>query len=95
MDANCISCHVSGGIADAILHLNSGESFAALVNQPSVQDASLTHVVPGDSASSLLFQKVSSDSPPVGARMPLGGAALSRSDIDLIANWIDQGAVNN
>lgn len=94
-NANCIVCHATGGIADAIMHLNTGESFAALVNQPSVQNANLTRVVPGNSAGSLLFQKISSNSPPVGARMPLGMAPLSQSDIDLITNWINQGALNN
>ncbi len=94
-DASCIVCHVSGGIADAIMHLNAEESFDASVGQPSVQDASLTRVVAGDSSTSLLFQKVSSDSPPVGARMPLGGAPLSDADIALIRDWIDQGAANN
>lgn len=93
-DTNCTVCHISGGIADTIMHLNAEEAFDALVGQPSVQDASLTRVVAGDSSTSLLFQKVSSDSPPVGDRMPLGGA-LSDADIALIRDWIDQGAENN
>ena len=94
-NANCIVCHTRGGFADAIMHLNADESFAALVGQPSVQDASLPRVVPADSSASLLFLKVSSDSPPVGSRMPLGGAPLSQADIALIRDWIDQGAPNN
>jgi hypothetical protein len=94
-DASCISCHATGGIADLILHLNSGESFAALVNAASVQNAALTLVVPSNSTSSLLLQKVSSGSPPVGARMPILGFPLSQADLDAIENWIDQGAMNN
>ena len=94
-DANCTVCHVSGGIADTIMHLNAEESFDALVGQASVQDASLTRVVAGDSGTSLLFEKVSSNSPPVGARMPLDGAPLSDADIALIGDWIDEGAANN
>ena len=94
-DANCIQCHIAGGIADQIMHLNSGESLAALVNTPSVQNPSLTRVVPGDSASSLIFQKISQDSPPVGSRMPLGGPFLDNSTINLIRDWIDQGALDN
>ena len=94
-DANCTVCHISGGIADTIMHLNAEEAFDALVGQPSVQDASLTRVVAGDSSASLLFEKVDSNSPSVGARMPLGGAALSDADIALIRDWIDQGAENN
>jgi hypothetical protein len=33
--------------------------------------------------------------PPVGGRMPLNYPALGQSDIQTIANWIDQGALNN
>lgn len=97
-DANCIVCHASNSInvtADAIMHLNAEESFEALVGQASVQDASLTRVVAGDAGTSLLFEKVSSNSPPVGARMPLDGAPLSDADIALIGDWIDEGAANN
>ncbi len=75
--------------------LMAQESFAGLVNQPSVQDDSLTLVVPGDSASSLLVNKIESSNPQVGVRMPLFGLALSQSEINLIKNWIDQGALNN
>jgi hypothetical protein len=96
--ANCAVCHRPGGIAHLRgieLQLLEGESHNRLVNQPSVQEPALTIVVPGDSASSLLFLKISSDSPPVGDRMPLGGPPLSQSRIDLIRDWIDQGARNN
>ncbi len=94
-DANCTICHVSDGFADEIMHLNAEESFDALVDQPSVQNPDLTRVVPGDSGASLLFLKVSSDSPPVGVRMPFGGAPLPAGEIALIRDWIDQGAQNN
>lgn len=96
--SNCAGCHSSGGIDDLFgieLRLTAAESFAKLVNQPSVQDTSLTIVIPGDSASSLIIAKIDSGSPPVGARMPLFGPVLSQSQIDLIKNWIDQGAMNN
>ena len=68
---------------------------APLVDQLSVQRNDLTLVVPGDSASSLLFQKVSTDNPPVGLRMPRFAPPLSESEIDLIREWIDQGALDN
>lgn len=97
-DAHCIICHVDGGVADfagIALRLGTGLSFDMLVDQTSVRDASLTFVVPGDSASSLLFLKVSSSNPPIGSRMPFGGPSLSNADIDLIRTWIDEGAQNN
>ena len=77
------------------MHLTEGESYDAIVNQPSVQDASWTRVVPGDSAKSLLYLKVSSNNPPVGVRMPRFTPPLSGTDIGLIRDWIDQGALNN
>lgn len=53
-------------------------------------------VIPGDGANSKLIDKLSSTSPIIGvARMPLGGPYLSAGTIDLIRQWIDQGAQNN
>ncbi len=95
---NCAGCHSAGGIADQsgiALRLVSGESFDLLVNQQSVQNSALTLVIPGDAESSLLFQKISSDNPPVGLRMPRFVAPLSDADVQTIRNWIDQGAPNN
>ncbi len=66
-----------------------------LLNENSVQDESLRYVVHGDSASSLMFLKISSESPPVGSRMQFQNAPLRESQIDLIRDWIDQGALDN
>ena len=51
-------------------------------------------IVPGNSAASILVQKISPN-PPFGARMPFGGTPLPDSTIQLIKDWIDQGALNN
>lgn len=94
----CTGCHVTGGLADLsgiALKLVDGQSFDLLVNQPSAQNPDLTLVMPGDSANSLLFQKVSSDSPPVGATMPLIGRRLTSTELATLRDWIDQGAPNN
>lgn len=50
-------------------------------------------VVKGDAASSLLWQIVALDRPPVSKRMPDGGPYMSPQEIQLIADWIDGGAV--
>lgn len=95
---NCSVCHRPGGIAHLrgiVLELTEGNSYLGLVNQPSIQQSDLTLVVPGDSNASLLFHKVNSNSPPIGDRMPLLGPPLPRAAIDLIRDWIDQGALNN
>ena len=97
-DELCIGCHVTGGFADQsgiALKLVAGQSFNLLVNQKSVQDPSLTLVIPGDSANSLLFQKTSQNMPPVGSTMPLIGRRLTSTELALVRDWIDQGALDN
>lgn len=97
-NANCTTCHRAGGLADLsgiTLRLVEGVSYNLLVDQPSSQQVNLTLVVPADSNASLLFLKVSSDAPPVGNTMPLIGARLSSTDLGLIRDWIDQGAMDN
>lgn len=96
--ANCTVCHRPGGIAllrGIELQLLEGVSYDFLVDQPSIQNPDLTLVLPGDSSASLLFLKVSSSAPPVGSRMPLNRSPLSQAQINLIRDWIDQGALDN
>lgn len=94
----CIVCHQPGGIAfaDGINQdLRADSAYDAIVNQPSDRDASLTLVVPGDAENSFLFQKVSSDTPLIGVRMPQFQLPLSAAQIDMIHRWIDEGALDN
>lgn len=93
--ASCAGCHSPGGfaqLAGVTLDLRSGRAFASLTDDDDDDD---DIVVPGDAEASLLFEKVSSDSPSVGERMPLFGTALPDSDIAAIREWIDAGAPNN
>jgi hypothetical protein len=61
----------------------------------------LVRVIANDSANSLLFNKVHSKLvgtlAPCGSPMPLPGTAtpLKQAEVDLIAAWIDAGAMNN
>ena len=95
LNARCTICHVSGGFADDIMHLNAAESFGALVGVRSVQDPTLTRVVACEPNASLLILKLTQDNPPVGSRMPLGGDALPASEIELVRTWIAEGAQDN
>lgn len=98
LDARCISCHSPGGVAQLQgipWDYGSDTLVNDLVNQASAQQEELILIVPGDSASSLVFLKVSTDTPPVGSSMPLGGPSLSDSEIELFRLWIDQGAEDN
>jgi hypothetical protein len=51
-------------------------------------------VIAGNSARSILVQKLSAN-PPFGDRMPLGANPLPDSTIQIIKSWIDQGANDN
>jgi hypothetical protein len=53
-----------------------------------------TRVVPGSSATSLLYNKVNGTQD-CGVRMPKGDPALSAANIATIKDWIDQGAPND
>lgn len=98
-NARCTSCHSPGFPTNVVVGirmvLTPDESFNALVNQTSSQRADLTLVVPGDPDASLLWLKVSSDGPPVGATMPLLGQRLTSSELANVRDWIAQGGQNN
>jgi hypothetical protein len=53
-----------------------------------------TRVVAGDSAASLLYNKVNGTED-CGVRMPDGKPPLAAADIATFKAWIDQGALNN
>ncbi len=96
LNERCINCHFPGGFAQMVgipWDFREETAFDDIVEQSSIQDGSFTLVVPGDADSSLLFLKVSSESPPVGSMMPLGGPPLADSEVALIRAWIEQGAL--
>jgi hypothetical protein len=95
-DKNCVTCHRSGGIASTVfrvpMHLTSGQALDDLINKRSVKNRNWLLVKPGDPQASLLFRKVSDSRPPVGVRMPLFQPPLLDEEIELIREWIEQGA---
>lgn len=87
--ASCASCH--GGAAPQLgLDLGEGAAYAALVGVDSTSQPGTLRVAPGDPSASLLLLKVG-PTPPVGARMPLGGA-LSDAEIATLEAWVAAGA---
>jgi len=85
-------CH-SGPGAMLGLRLDAGFSYASLVNKPSFYDTNgtLLRVTPGDPDASFLIQKLE-PSPAFGDRMPLTGCCLQQVTIDVIRQWIQDGA---
>lgn len=86
LDGSCVRCH-SGASAPQDLRLDSYQG----VLQGGRSGNEVVKCQPG---SSLLFLKVSLDSPPVGARMPFDGPPyLSAFQIDTLRGWLAGGAI--
>lgn len=89
---NCAvpGCHGGAG-AQQGLRLDPGFSAGSLINVASTQDATLVRVFPGNPGGSLLIQKLEGNQT-VGFQMPAGGPYLPQSTIDVIRQWIQDGA---
>jgi len=80
-NTNCITCHQYGG--SATLNLTS---YSGLMNG----GWSGAAIIAGDHENSLLYQRIILPVSTDGSMPP--NVPLSQSEIDLIAQWIDQGA---
>jgi hypothetical protein len=79
--------------AQAGLNLDPGLSWQNLNMIASSQDMSLTRVIPMDPDGSFLIHKLEGTAL-VGARMPADGPPyLQQSTIDVIRQWIQNGAL--
>ena len=84
-------CH--GGVsAQQGLRLDLGFSAGNLINVPSPRDPNLIRVVPGDPDASFLIQKLDGTQT-LGDRMPDGGPYLTTATINVIRQWIQDGAL--
>ncbi len=87
----CTACH-TGASAPQGLRLDDGASCGFLINVHSPQDSSLIRVVPGNPNASFIIQKLEGTQT-VGVRMPANGPPyLPQSTIDVIRQWITNGA---
>lgn len=86
----CTTCH-TGAAAPLGLRLDEGSSYAMLVNAPSTEVPSLMRVNPGNPDASYLIQKLEGRAA-VGARMPLNQPPLPQETINVIRQWITNGA---
>lgn len=89
-------CHV-GSSAPEGLDLSAGNAYANLVSVASAQVPSLQRVRASAPDSSYLVDKITGSArmKPGTSRMPVGRAALSSSQIDLVRRWIAAGAKND
>lgn len=87
----CTQCHIGAG-APVGLQLDAQNAFSKLVGVPSVEKSGVLRVAPGNPSQSYLIQKLEGAPGIVGGRMPLGGPFLPQATIDVIAQWISNGA---
>jgi hypothetical protein len=97
--ANCAlsGCH-AGTSPQQGQNLSEGLAYQAIVDVPANERAGMMRVKPAVPDSSYLVHKIQGTQASVGGsggQMPLGGAPLSQSQIDLIRAWIAAGARNN
>ena len=106
IDTQCTVCHAPpsnfGGLN--LADTTTNDSYATIVNQPSDECGSYDFVEPFDSQASWLFRKIAGthieaataagcSTAAAGSQMPIGGfCCLSVEEIQLIQDWIDQGA---
>jgi hypothetical protein len=99
------TCHAST-VAGQLKMTTKPDAYTALVGakamgmnlvmngSPNCKDSALTRVVAGDPNASLLFKKISSDTPECGGKMPPSGA-LPTDKVEQIRAWIMNGAKND
>ena len=86
-------CHTGAGAPQG-LRLDEATSYALLVNVASTQNGTLMRVNPGDPDNSYLIQKLEGNTS-VGGQMPLGRTPLTQATIDVIRQWITDGAIDD
>ena len=85
-------CHVGPG-APFGLDLSAGASAGNTIGVSSGEVPQWLRVEPYNAADSYLYMKLIDDPRILGDPMPASGGPLSAADLDLIATWIDQGAM--
>lgn len=86
-------CHV-GSAPESQLNLEPGHAYRNLVNVASSGIGEILRVKPGSAAESYLINKLTG-SGIVGERMPMGKPPLPDSLVQIVRQWINDGAANN
>ena len=86
-------CH-TGAAAPQGLRLDEDNSYGLLVDVASTEVPSILRVAPGDPDNSYLIQKLEGTAS-VGEQMPFGGTPLPQASIDVIRQWIIDGAIDD
>jgi hypothetical protein len=88
-------CHNPQSVAGGLI-LTEGFSYdnlvGAMAHNAAAQQEGLDRVTPFDLDGSFLLQKLEGPRPGFGSRMPLGAEPLSESEMQIVRNWIADGA---
>jgi len=92
---NCATsgCHLGAGAPQG-LRLDDANSYGLLVDVASSEVSSTLRVAPGDPDNSYLVQKLEGTAS-VGAQMPLNAPPVEQASIDVIRQWIADGAIDD
>jgi Bacterial Ig-like domain len=90
----CARCHSGPGAPEG-LQLDAAHSYALLVGVPSTEDPKVLRVQPGAPDQSYLVLKLQGSPGILGAQMPFGGPYLPQTTIDVIRQWISDGALQS
>jgi hypothetical protein len=96
-DQSCSGCHggpTSDNLPSGMDLSSAGASYDALVDIPSLQRP-LDRVEPLFPDDSYLIRKLEGGPDIFGSRMPQGGPFLDQATVDMIRQWITEGAPNN
>lgn len=90
----------NGSCGGSDCHISSPQSGVQLNNYDNVMESEGVQygelvVQEGDAEGSPLVDKIESNNPEFGVRMPEGGPYLSDDEIELIKEWINDGAEDN
>jgi len=97
-DTHCAlsGCHIGGSSSlPGSLNLRAGEAYSNIVGVSSVEQPALRRIDPGNPDNSYLVHKIQGEPGISGSRMPFGRPALSQEQIDLIREWVANGAMDN
>ncbi|MDH3275308.1 MAG: hypothetical protein OEM99_12320 [Gammaproteobacteria bacterium] len=86
-------CHIGAGAPQG-LRLDDANSYALLVGVASSEVPSVLRVAANDPANSYLIRKLEGTAS-VGAQMPLNAAALEQAVINILRQWITDGAIDD
>ena len=89
----CSGCHSGGGAPQGLRLDSEANTFNDLVNVASNERPEILRVDPGSPDDSYLIHKVTGASGIVGGQMPLGQTPLTSDQINMMRDWIENGAL--